>query len=217
MASFARAARLGGWMGLGTVSLLLWSLEARAEGIIDQPGNHPSYSVELDPHLVIQHSATPVWYDEGVGLGLRATIPFLDGPIKTINNSMGISFGLDWAHFGDNNCYNYYYWEYRNNPPDIYWDHGCRGDSFIVPVALQWNFWLTDIISVFGEPGLAVQYNRWDGLCYYANNWRDCHDDDFDFLPVTFWAGGRFLFGDTVGMTVRLGYPSVTIGATFLL
>jgi hypothetical protein len=32
-----------------------------------------------------------------------------------------------------------------------------------------------------------------------------------------FEAGGRFLFGDTVGLEVRLGYPMITIGVAILL
>jgi hypothetical protein len=32
-----------------------------------------------------------------------------------------------------------------------------------------------------------------------------------------FEAGGRFLFGDTIGLTVRLGYPFLTVGMSILL
>ena len=44
----------------------------------------------------------------------------------------------------------------------ISWRHGnrvydddCSVDVFMAPVVVQWNFWLTPIISVFGEAGLA--------------------------------------------------------------
>ncbi len=200
-------------VALATV-LVVAAPPAAAEAIIENPGDHPDYVVELDPHLVLQHGYTPAWFDVGVGLGLRATIPFLDGPIPTINNSMGVTFGADWAHFGDDDCYDYYYWhrDPRLRPPPD-WDYHCHGDAFVFPVALQWNFWLTDVISVFAEPGLALGYRRWEGWCDLGI----CDADDFDLHPFVFWAGGRFLFGERVGMTVRLGYPSVTVGATFLL
>ena len=74
-----------------------------ASAQIKRPGAHPKYSFELEPHLVLDwgnHDGPG--NDEGIGLGLRATIPFLDnGPISKINNNMGIGFGLDWAHNGD--------------------------------------------------------------------------------------------------------------------
>lgn len=193
-------------------SALVATTPAAAESIIKNPGEHPDYAVELDPHLVLQHGYTPAWLDTGVGLGLRASIPFLDGPIDSINNSMAISFGVDWAHFGDEHCADYYF---RVDPRlrEPWWDHRCRGDDLVFPVALQWNFWLTDVVSVFGEPGLAVAYERWEAWC----GWDTCYEDHARVLPFVGWAGGRFLFSDRIGMTVRLGYPSITVGATFLL
>lgn len=187
---------------------------AAAQAIIENPGDHPEYAVELDPHLVLQHGYTPVWLDTGVGLGLRATIPFLDGPIQTINNSMGISFGLDWAHFGNRDCYDYYWRYHPDSRPPATWRYNCGGDAFVFPVALQWNFWLTDIISVFGEPGIAVSYTRWEAWCGDYDG--VCHEDRLRVDPFVMWVGGRFLFGERAGMTVRLGYPSVTVGGSFL-
>ncbi|MBN2192302.1 MAG: hypothetical protein JW751_05755 [Polyangiaceae bacterium] len=216
MPAFVRISPADARAGALLLGLALFSVAPalQAQAIIEQPGNHPDYAVELDPHLVLQHGETPVWYDTGIGVGLRATIPFLDGPITTINNSMGISFGGDWAHFGDDNCDDYYYW--RDSDRNYSWDHRCNGNAFVFPVALQWNFWLTDIISVFGEPGLAVGYYRWEGWCWYGDTWGDC-DGDHTRVMVDIAAGARFLFGERIGMTVRLGYPSITLGATFLL
>jgi len=68
---------------------------------IKQPGAHADYSLEVDPHLVVQHARGPFFDDEGLGLGLRLSIPLVrNGPIDTINNNMGISFGGDIAFFG---------------------------------------------------------------------------------------------------------------------
>jgi hypothetical protein len=178
---------------------------ARAESIIKNPGDHPEYSVELDPHLVLQWDNGP-WDDDGIGLGLRATIPFLQqGPIDSINNSMGISFGLDAAWYDEDRCHG--------------WGRGrwgdCEGSTWMLPVTLQWNFWLTDIISVFGEPGLSI--TRWH---YDAepcdDSWGDCEWSDTD-LDAVFFAGGRFLFSDNLGLTVRLGWPYASVGMSILL
>jgi hypothetical protein len=191
---------------------------AAAESVIKRPGAHPRYSVELDPHLVLQHSRK-YFRNLGLGVGFRASIPVIEqGPIKTINNSMAISFGLDWAHFSESdwNCGRYWWggrWDDRRAPGPGLAD--CTGNQFWFPVAWQWNFWLTDIISVFGEPGLAIRHSTASVPCW--NNWAaECTDSRTD-LQFVFWGGGRFMFGDTVGMTVRLGWPSINIGATFLL
>lgn len=188
---------------------------ARAQSIIKQPGNHPNYSVEIEPHLALQW-ADRYGDDDGLGPGARFNIPFTrNGPIPTINNTMGISFGLDIT-FGDGGpgwCYARYD---RNS-----WLRGedCDVTEFWLPVAMQWNFFLTKVISVFGEPGLSIVHRRWDyqfycngaagGLCDY-----DYDDTDVEFV---FWAGGRFMFSDNVGVTVRLGFPMITAGVNILL
>ncbi len=195
----------------GAVAALA-SVSASAAAQIKRPGAHPKYSVELDPHVLLQWDNEP-FGDEGLGVGLRATIPFLDnGPIKKINNNMGIGFGLDWAHF-DDPCY-----FHRFDRRFFIRDFDCTADSFWLPAVVQWNFFLTPVISVFGEPGLAIEHTRvhfewWCGapggtIC-------DFDDSDTDLEPV-FFAGARFLFGDSIGLTVRLGTPYLAVGASIL-
>jgi len=208
-----------------TASLALFALAspALAQSVIKQPGHHPDYAVELEPHFVLRwgHPRGAAWADEGIGLGLRATIPFLhQGPIKTINNSMGIGFGLDWTHH-ENPCWDWF-WGFRGirgGPDPRFWNTDCSADTFQVPVVLQWNFWLTDIISVFGEPGLAFVHTRWSWEYYCgAAPGPLCEFNESDSgVEFVFWGGGRFMFGDTVGAVVRVGWPSVTAGVTFLL
>ena len=201
-------------------SVLLAGLPAQAESIIKHPGDHPKYSVELEPHGLVQYFQTPTWMSTGFGLGFRASIPFLDnGPVSTINNNMAISFGLDWAHFSED-----WWCGNRWNPGDPryyawYSGYGCSANTLWFPVVLQWNFFLTDIISVFGEPGLALVHDWWTGwlpcpgnpavACKYTNSQTG--------LAPAFWGGARFLFGKTVGLTVRLGFPSATLGLSILL
>ena len=186
---------------------------ARAESVIKRPGARPDYSVEFDTHLVLALDG-PVWANEGFGLGLRASIPIVDDPIKTINNNMAIGFGFDWAHYGDNNGCWWRYRDYYNVYPDV----RCDANAFWFPVVLQWNFWLTDIISVYGEPGLAIRHWRYDYPCNY-NSWDGiCTRDDTDILPLVFYAGGRFMFGDTAGLNVRIGFwpTMINVGGAFL-
>ncbi|MCC6903863.1 MAG: hypothetical protein IT377_33150 [Polyangiaceae bacterium] len=187
---------------------LLVSTVASAQ--IKRPGAHPKYTVEIEPHLVLDwgnHDGPGD--DEGIGVGLRATIPFLDnGPIPKINNNMGIGFGLDWAHNGDA-CDGW-----RANKK--WYDDECTVDVFMAPVVVQWNFFLTPIISVFGEGGLQIERSHWEWEnCDWGN---DCDGSDTDVEPV-FWAGGRFLFGagSNVGGVVRLGWPYISLGVGILL
>jgi hypothetical protein len=182
-----------------------------ASAQIKQPGAHPDYSVELEPHLIFDWAGHG-WGgdDDAFGPGIRATIPFLDnGPISKINNNMGIGFGLDWAHNG-NACHR---WRFNGRWYDNY---DCSVDILEFPVVVQWNFWLTPIISVFGEAGLTIERIHWDWEPCPAGY--DCSDSDTNIDPV-FWGGGRFLFGkgSSVGGVVRLGWPYVSLGVGILI
>jgi hypothetical protein len=198
-------------LALCLAALILLSLPqtARAQSVIKQPGNHPDYSFELEPHLAFQW-ADRLGNDSGFGPGLRANIPFVhNGPISSINNNMGITFGADLT-FGDGG----YGWCYGFNPQNN--GRSCSVVEFWLPVAMQWNFFLTKVISVFGEPGLAIVHRSWTrqnvcagGPCdvsYSQNN-----------LEFIFGAGARFMFSDRVGATVRLGFPMLTAGINILL
>jgi hypothetical protein len=82
---------------------------------------------------------------------------------------------------------------------------------------MEWNFFLTKIVSVFGEPGFSIVHSWADlaptGGCPIG---ADCTFSHTGLVPY-FEAGGRFLFGDTVGLEVKIGYPYLTVGASFLL
>jgi hypothetical protein len=81
-------------LAAGSVALLaaLTAVDARAAGIIKNPGDHPKYAVELEPHGLLDWD-NYWWGGTGYGLGMHAVIPFLDnGPVSTINNNMGIGF-----------------------------------------------------------------------------------------------------------------------------
>jgi hypothetical protein len=102
---------------------------AAEEAIIKHPGDHPRYVLEAEPHLLLGWRE----FRDGPGAGFRATIPIVhNGFVSTINNSVGIGFGIDV-------------------------DPLRHADKFAVPVVMQWNFWLSTHWSVFGEPGVAIQ------------------------------------------------------------
>jgi hypothetical protein len=193
---------------LASTIALSYAPDARAQSIIKQPGNHPDYVFEAEPHGIIGFDPPGRAHDTGLGLGFRGTIEIVDnGFISKINNTIGIGFGLDWIHYDDDD---YGYW--------------CRGrgdrwcgdpffddfdvDYFILPILMQWNFWLHEKWSVFGEVGGALAFIS-------ADDWYD--DDDIEFFPFLFFGGGRFHFTDNVALTMRVGYPYFSIGVSFLL
>jgi hypothetical protein len=187
-----------------------------AAQVIKQPGAHPHYSFELEPHLTVQwDGGGPAYFGrEGVGLGLRASIPlFHNGPIDTINNNMAITFGLDWVHFGYDRA------RACRDIRDFYCDGDYSANAFWLPVALQWNFFVHKRISVFGEVGLAILHETWSWARPCAgtpNGFCDYRDSDTSLVNFVFYPGARFMVSDTIGFTVRLGYPHLTLGASFL-
>lgn len=198
---------------LAMLFVLGFSGTARAQSIIKQPNNHPDYGFELEPHLSFQWGGGP-WGDyDSFGPGARFNIPILkNGFIPKLNNSVAIGFGLD-VTFGS------YRWCGGRN----YYVNGydCSVTEFWLPAVLQWNFWLTKVVSVFGEPGFAIVHTRWSNAYWYCNGQNqpacaDYHDSHTGFEPV-FSAGGRFMFSDTFGATVRIGYPMLSAGLNILL
>jgi hypothetical protein len=200
---------IAAWLAGGAAIVLLAS---SASAQIGAPGNHPDYAVEVEPHLVVQWNDEPWWDDDGIGLGLRATLPVLqDGPVTTINNSLGIGFGLDWAHF-DDACWG------PGPRPDLLDD--CSADDFWLPLVVQWNFFFSDLISAFPELGLGLQHTRWDGdWCGRGRNLYVCGDGDRSDTDVELllWLGVRFHLAESFALTLRLGTPSLLLGASFFL
>jgi hypothetical protein len=146
-----------------------------AEWIIKNPGDHPSYVFEAEPHGLVGFGG-PFKGKGRFGAGFRASIVIVkDGFIRKINDSVAITFGGDFF-FGD------------------------KGTLFL-PVAMQWNFWLTPQWSVFGEPGLAIAARQLEFK-------KDV------FHPIIM-AGGRYHFSDKIALTLRAGYPAVSVGVSF--
>jgi len=116
---------------LGFAVMLVAGTAFADTSTIKIPGAHPDYVFEAEPHAIVAP------FDKfAPGVGFRGTIELVDnGFITTINNTVGIGFGVDWTE-----------------------------NHFRVPVVMQWNFWLSRNWSVFGEPGGLLNFQKNDKL-----------------------------------------------------
>jgi hypothetical protein len=184
---------------------------ARADDTIKTPGDHPKYAVEIEPHLLWGWTHYNYAPNDGFGAGVRFSIPIVEnGFVSSINNSVAISFGADWLHYSGANCY-------------YYWDPHYKGNCYYVgesnflffPVAMQWNFFVARKWSVFGEPGLAIYHGFFD-YCGNAPPGTPCSNPTATGIDFAFYAGGRYHFSDHVSLTMRIGYPTFSVGVSFM-
>ncbi len=158
------------------LALALASSSAAAESVIKLPGAHPDYRFEAEPHFMFGLEPPGGAAGRGFGPGFRGTVVLVqDGFIRRINDSVGFGFGADWVAFSS------------------------RQTSVWVPLVMQWNFWLTRHISVFGEPGFGFYLGNATGLRGAA------------------YGGARFAFTDHITLTLRVGYPTFSAGLSFLI
>jgi hypothetical protein len=202
------------WLLVGTVALgALLPAVARADDTIKRPGDHPHYSVELEPHLLVGWDSN-YYYGSGSGFGVGGRVSINvthEGFVDRINNSVAIGLGLDWVHYDAPDCYYYY-----NAGAACY--GGVPADFFQFPVVLQWNFYVARKWSVFGEGGLYLWHGSYgSGACYnVAGTLVPCSYSDTGVGPA-FWVGARYHFNETVALTMRLGYPDMlTLGVSFM-
>jgi hypothetical protein len=78
---------------------------------------------------------------------------------------------------------------------------------------VQWNFFVTDVISLFPELGLGFRNAVWASDACDAI---DCDDSDLE-VHLVLWLGARFLVSNNIALTIRLGTPSLLFGVSFLL
>ena len=193
----------------GLAFLVVTTLPSVGLAQIKQPGAHLNYAAELEPQGVFQWDG-PSGFDDGLGVGFRAAIPlFHNGPIDKINNNMAIGFGFHWAFFEDD-CNDTY------EDGVIVLGSDCEANDLWLPVVLQWNFYVTKNIAVFGEPGLAIRHTR-VSIDNCPDEYVDCDSSDTDFEPFVLYVGAKFFVSDAIAVTVRLGYPTLSVGASFFL
>ncbi len=196
------------WTPLGLLALvgvLLWPGELWAQSTIRKPGARTNYSVELEPHLYLGAFNPPgPGRSTGYGGGFRSTIEVAPrGFIPRLNDSVGIGLGLDFARYDSERRGRCTRFEDGPNGTRICTevDGGRNADYVILPLVMQWNFWLTRRWSVFGEPGMFFHVA----------------DGDVGVNLVSLSGGGRWHFSKNATLTLRVGYPAVTLGVSFLL
>ena len=210
------------WKSAVRIALSCWVVacacffagKARADEqlIVKHPGDHPVYTVEAEPHLTLAF-LVPRAGSSGLGLGGRFTFPIVkNGFISSINNSVGIGVGLDYVHY--DGCYR-----------DWVDPRNCNNlDTFYIPVVMQWNFFLSTHWSVFGEPGIAITHNSY-GSCvdFYTDDRGNTVSNNcgrapgrVGLNPFVMFIGGRYHFSETMALTMRIGWPYMSVGLSFL-
>ncbi|HEY8087092.1 MAG TPA: hypothetical protein VIF09_04590 [Polyangiaceae bacterium] len=154
-----------------------------------------SYRLELEPHFAF--GAENVYGASGFGAGLRVGVPLFAGALGSVPDNLAISFGGDVLHY--DNCY---------------YARDCGANYLLVPVALQWNVFVARPVSVFLEGG-AFLYKGWFDGCAPGDGPGCSAPSNFGILP-TVALGGRLHLGRDVALTLRLGYPTTTLGVSFL-
>ena len=146
-----------------------------ADWSIKDPGAHPHYSLEIEPEAIFVFNRPLA---DGPGAGVRFSVPIIDRAfVPSINDSIAITFGADK-------------------------DPLTKGKTLNVPIALQWNFWLTPRWSVVGEPGVFLQFDEQTKAYFQV------------------WGGARFHFNDSVALMARITLPNVpafSLGVSFFL
>jgi len=166
----------------------------RADDTIKHPGDHPAYAFEAEPHVLLGWD--DVYASDGFGVGARFSIPIVDnGFVPSINNSVAIGFGLDLLHY--DSCW--------YNAP-------CSANYIHIPVVMQWNFFVAQRWSVFGEPGLVIFHGFFEDCPPQVN----CPGRPrVTSLEPALYLGGRYHFNDRMSLTMRVGFPSISIGLSF--
>lgn len=151
-----------------------------SEWITEQPGEHLN-QMETELHGVLGTNA--------LGGGIRIGLPVISqGFVPSLNNNVMLSLGVDFLNWPSS-------------------DYAVTG--MVIPIMLQWNFFLTRRWSLFGEGGVAVQ----DWFSRRANG-----DDQTLFIWPGLAAGARFYFNDGQypALLLRVGYPSgLSVGIGF--
>ena len=153
-----------------------------------------AYPLEIEPHF--SFGPENVYGADGFGGGLRLSIPVVPGFLTRVHDNLALSVGGDLIHY--DKCY---YGAY------------CSANYLMVPAAAQWNVFLGRHFSLFAEGG-AFFYRGWFDEC--APGDLGCSaPSDLGVLP-TLAIGGRIHLGPHTAFTARLGYPTTTLGLSFM-
>jgi hypothetical protein len=195
---------------LTAVSFASRAVEAR-EGTVLRGARTPvGYTVEIEPHLIAGSSPPGSGFGSGAGLGLRASwVLAPDGFIDGVNDSIALGFGLDFGHYSAAYALNGYRDQCRrfeDGPAgtSVCTDVTSNGGTYnylFLPVVMQWNFWFTERWSAFGEPGINLYYLGNHGVA----------------AGPALYLGGRFRLAERITLTLRIGYPTLGLGVSFMM
>lgn len=183
------ASAIGALVALGTAAPAFAQDASRA----DYRGEFASYPIEIEPHFTF--GPDNVYGASGFGAGLRLSIPVIGGYLGNVPDNLAVSFGGDVLHY--DNCYS----------------DACGATYVLLPIAAQWNIFVVRRVSLFVEGGLYFYKGFADG-CGPGDG--PCSSPSgFGILP-TIALGARIHFSPNAALTARLGYPTTTIGFSFL-
>jgi hypothetical protein len=152
------------------------------------------YPIEVEPHFAFGLQAA--YAGSGAGAGVRVDIPLAYGLLERVPDNVAVSLGADFLRYDD--CYAPGY---------------CGVTAMALPVAGQWNVFVARRVSLFAEGGAFV-YHGWFDACR-PSDVGCATPSDFGVMP-TLAIGGRVYLGRHGAITARVGYPMITLGASFL-
>jgi hypothetical protein len=200
LASSGLAVRLAS-VGVAAGALALAPSAAEAEErlehveVVGDPLYVARYPIEIEAHAAF--GAYNVYGNSGVGGGLRLSIPVVAGRLGSgTTDNLAIGFGGDILNYG--NCYS---------------QGLCDANYLMFPVAAQWNVFFGPRVSVFGEGGIYLYKGFFDS-CNSSPSVCGA-PPDFGVLP-TFAAGLRLRLAPNVALLARAGYPTSTLGVSWL-
>ena len=170
-------------------------LAVRVEGPAPARAYASEYPIELEPHFAF--GPENVYGSSGFGAGLRVGIPLVVGSLGAVPDNLALSFGGDVLHY--DNCF---------------FGDDCGANYLLVPVAAQWNVFVARRVSLFAEGGVYL-YKGWFDGCAPGDGPGCSPPSDFGLLP-TIAIGGRVHVGPTAALTLRVGYPTTTLGFSFM-
>lgn len=158
---------------------------------------HPKYAAEIEVH------GTVAAFDKffvGLGGGARASFPIWPfTPFKGFDNDLGFGIGIDIIRYG----------AYKPRDPK---EPTLRVAAYYVPIYIQWNVWMGSRASFFLEPTLMYRFATYIDNC--DSSALPCTQTT-RFIP-TGSLGLRFRLADRVAGTIRVGWPTATLGVSWL-
>jgi hypothetical protein len=155
---------------------------------------HPKHLAQFELHGAF---ALGDEYGPGGGAGLRVTVPVAENtPFKRIDDTIGISIGLDWIRYGT----------YRPLGPG---KDTVRTDAFYVPLAVPLDVWLGNI-AIFVEPTVVWRFTSYGSQCAIVQ----C--DPTSRVFPTGAVGVRIRTAERVALTIRASWPMFTLGGSWI-